>query len=140
MYIADCFTGPHAQLYKTEYAREIGGFNLKFAPSADYVFNALYVYKYSRTLQINEYLCGYRILCNDGSRPIVRIGCLKWYDRFSRFLLEMYPSRMWSYYRKIYFTHYYCSTLVKNIIVRKSVALVSRVSEKVLLLILNKAR
>ena len=140
MYIADCFTGPHAQLYKTEYAKAIGGFNLKFAPSADYIFNALYVYTYPNVLQLNEYLCGYRILCNDGARKIIRTGCLKWYGRFSKFLLNLYPSILWNSYQRVYFMHYYCSTIVKNVFIRKSVALVSRLTEKLLLLMLNRAR
>ncbi len=140
MYIADCFTAPHGQLYKTEYARNIGGFNYRFIPAADYVFNVLYVYKYTGIIQINEYLCGYRILCNESTRPITRLGCLKWYGRMSNFLLSLRPSKLWWCYRNVYFTHYYCSTILKNFWQRKFIAAWCKLGEKILLLMLNKAR
>jgi glycosyltransferase involved in cell wall biosynthesis len=64
MYLTGCFTAPHAQLYKVQNAKTIGGFNSKYYPYADYVFNTCYLKKFPNAYQINEYLCVYRVLVN----------------------------------------------------------------------------
>ncbi|MBY0379542.1 MAG: glycosyltransferase [Burkholderiales bacterium] len=88
MYLSGCFTAPHAQLYRTDYAKKIGGFNPDYAPIADFVFNASYFYHYPNSYQVNYYLCAYRILVNDSLSKRVILGCIAGDKKFTQYLLQ----------------------------------------------------
>jgi glycosyltransferase involved in cell wall biosynthesis len=88
MYLSGCFTAPHSQLYRVEYARQIGGFNPNYAPIADYVFNACYVNNYDNCYQINEYIGVYRIFVNDSLSRSIGFNCVKGDREFTNYLLK----------------------------------------------------
>ena len=137
MYIGDNFTAVHSQLYRREYAVAIGGFSLSLPIIADYAFNVLYLHLYPNSVQINEYLCGYRQLCNESAKKSASIACLKWYGRLSAALLQIYPSKLWWCYRQAYFIQYYNSYMLKNVWIRKPIGLVCTVCKKLLGLVLD---
>lgn len=92
LYISSCFTAPHSQIYKRELAYKLGGFNPKYDPISDYVFNANYLYSFPQSLFINEHLCGYRWAVNASQRKKIKLGLCKWNKIFRRYLLKLSPS------------------------------------------------
>ena len=88
MYLFDCFTAPHTQLYKRDLAYEIGGFDPAFAPISDYVFNAKYLYLYPGGVFLNQYLCGYRWAVNASQQMNVKVGICLWNRAFRKYLLN----------------------------------------------------
>lgn len=87
MYLFGCYTAPHTQLYKRKLAQQIGGFNPRYAPISDYVFNAMHLYNFPHAVFINRYLCGYRWAVNVSQNRVVRAGLCRWNRAFRKFLL-----------------------------------------------------
>jgi len=102
-YFYSCYTAPHSQLYKRDLAYSLGGFNERFRPVSDYVFNLAYSYNFGPSLFIDEYLCGYRTLVNDSLRPITIIGCMKWGKRIRESLLEIKSNSLLRLFNKLQF-------------------------------------
>lgn len=88
MYLTGCFTGPHAQLYKVELAKKIGGFNHNYNPVSDYIFNCHYVTKFKNCIQLNQYLAVYRILNNSSLNQEIVDKCISGDKNFTKYLLE----------------------------------------------------
>lgn len=78
----------HANLFKRDKAKSIGGFNPEYFPFADFCFNVSYHYYYQNCYKINEELVYYRWLDNESLNPRTVLLQIIGFRKFSRYLIH----------------------------------------------------
>lgn len=75
--------------FKTDYAKEIGGYDPSFYPTSDLCFYLKYLVKFGEAFDNSKQLCVYRVLDNESQKPEVLTGFVCNEYRLRKYLCDV---------------------------------------------------